>query len=340
MMKAIKINKPGEIYVSEIPDAKWKKGYAVIEVKALGVCGSDVHAYAGKSPNVSYPLVIGHETAGIVVEVEDENRYGIKKGDRVVLDPYLYCGTCYPCSQGRTNCCEKLEVLGVQTQGSMSRYFAHPLSHMVKVPDSMTWEELAVTEPLVIALHALHSLKLKKGEHIVIIGAGAIGMLAGMAALAYGGIPIMADIVDQRLELAKTFGIKYTVNPQTEDAPGYIREVTGGRMAECVSEVSGSAAAVRNALDYAAPTGRVALTGWPNRPVELPTAVITRKELQIGGSRTGTTEEFAEAAELISTGRVPATKIISKIVSFEELPQAIAHLDACPGDWLKLIALL
>jgi len=111
----------------------------------------------------------------------------------------------------------------------MSRYFAHPLSHMVKVPDSMTWEELAVTEPLVIALHALHSLKLKKGEHIVIIGAGAIGMLAGMAALAYGGIPIMADIVDQRLELAKTFGIKYTVNPQTEDAPGYIREVTGGR---------------------------------------------------------------------------------------------------------------
>ena len=78
-MKAIKINKPGEIYVSEIPDAKWKKGYAVIEVKALGVCGSDVHAYAGKSPNVSYPLVIGHETAGIVVEVEDENRYGIKK---------------------------------------------------------------------------------------------------------------------------------------------------------------------------------------------------------------------------------------------------------------------
>ena len=199
MMKAIKINKPGEIYVSEIPDAKWKKGYAVIEVKALGVCGSDVHAYAGKSPNVSYPLVIGHETAGIVVEVEDENRYGIKKGDRVVLDPYLYCGTCYPCSQGRTNCCEKLEVLGVQTQGSMSRYFAHPLSHMVKVPDSMTWEELAVTEPLVIALHALHSLKLKKGEHIVIIGAGAIGMLAGIAALAYGGIPIMADIVEQRL---------------------------------------------------------------------------------------------------------------------------------------------
>ena len=84
------------------------------------------------------------------MEVEDENRLReSKRGTGSLLDPYLYCGTCYPCSQGRTNCCEKLEVLGVQTQGSMSRYFAHPLSHMVKVPDSMTWEELAVTEPLV-----------------------------------------------------------------------------------------------------------------------------------------------------------------------------------------------
>lgn len=334
------IEKPGEIHMTEIPDAEWKEGYALIEVKALGVCGSDVHAYAGKSPNVSYPLVIGHETAGIVVEVEEGNTYGIRKGNRVVLDPYLYCGSCYPCSQGRTNCCGELKVLGVQTQGSMSRYFAHPLNHLVKAPDSMTWEQLAVTEPLVIALHALHSLKLKQGEHIVIIGAGAIGMLVGMAALAYGGIPIMADIVDQRLELAKSFGIEYTVNPQTDDAPAYIKQVTGGRMAECVSEVSGSAAAVKNALDYAASTGRIALTGWPNRPVELPTAVITRKELQIVGSRTGTTAEFVEAAELISSGRVPAEKIISKTVSFEELPGAIAHLDACPGDWLKLIALL
>lgn len=339
-MKAIMIDKPGEIRVAEIQDAEWREGCAVIEVKALGVCGSDVHAYAGKSPNVSYPLVIGHETAGIVTEVEEGNPYGIRKGDRVVLDPYLYCGSCYPCSQGRTNCCESLKVLGVQIGGSMSGYFTHPLSHMVKVPDSMTWEELAVTEPLVIALHAVHSLKLKEGEHIVIIGAGAIGMLVGMAALAYGGIPIMVDIVDQRLELAKTLGITHTVNSMTDDAVSYIKEITGGRMAECVSEVSGSAAGVRNALDYAASTGRVALTGWPNKPVELPTAVITRKELQIVGSRTGVTKEFVEAVELISSGRVPAANIISKAVSFEELPEAIAHLDACPGDWLKLIALL
>lgn len=339
-MKAIQIDKPGDIRVAEVREPQLKEGYGVIQVKALGVCGSDVHAYAGKSPNVSYPLIIGHETAGIVTEVDEANRYGIKKGDRVVLDPYLYCGSCYPCSQGRTNCCESLKVLGVQTEGSMSERFAHPLSHMVKVPDSMTWEDLAVTEPLVIALHAVHSLKLKAGEHIAIIGAGAIGMLVGMAALAYGGIPIMVDIVDERLELARTFGIEYTVNSVAGSAEEYIRQVTGGRMAECVSEVSGSAAGVQSALSYVAATGRIALTGWPNRPVELPTAVITRKELQIVGSRTGVTKEFVEAVELISSGKVPAAGIISKTVSFDELPEAIAHLDACPGDWLKLAALL
>lgn len=339
-MKAIIIEKPGEIRVAETEDAQWREGCGVIQVKALGVCGSDVHAYAGKSPNVSYPLVIGHETAGIVIKAEEGNSRGIREGDRVILNPYLYCGACYPCSQGRTNCCESLKVLGVQAQGSMSEYFTHPLSHMVKAPDTMTWEEMAVTEPLVIALHAIHSLRLAAGEHIAIIGAGAIGMLLGMAAISYGAVPILADIVDKRLELAKTLGIPYVVNPMTQDAGTFIKEVTGGRMAECVSEVSGSAAGVRNALDYAAATGRVALTGWPDRPVELPTAVITRKELQIVGSRTGVTDEFSEAVELISSGRVPAAKIISRKASFEELPEAIAHLDRYPGDWLKLIALL
>lgn len=339
-MKAIQIEEPGKIHVTEVEDARLRDGYGVIQVKALGVCGSDVHAYGGKSPNVTYPLIIGHETAGVVTEAKEGNEYGIKKGDRVVLDPYLYCGSCYPCSQGRTNCCESLKVLGVQTGGSMSEYFAHPLSHMVRVPDTMTWEELAVTEPLVIALHAIHSLELKQGEHIVIIGAGAIGMLIGMASLAYGGIPIMVDIVDQRLEMARSFGVKYTVNSMTEDAAEYIRTVTNGRMAECVSEVSGSAAGVRNALDYVSATGRLALTGWPNKPVELPTAVITRKELKIVGSRTGITREFKEAVDLIASGRVPASKIISKVASFEELPEAIAHLDEYPGEWLKLIALL
>lgn len=339
-MKAIEIEKPFEIEVKEISNPVLESGKAIVQVKAMGVCGSDVHAYAGKSPNVTYPVIIGHETAGIIQEIDENNAQGLKAGDKVVLDPYMYCGECYPCSQGRTNCCEHLKCLGCQTTGCMSEYFLHPINQLVKVPQDMSWTDLAVVEPMVIALHAIHNCQLKAGEHMAIIGAGAIGMLIGMAAKAYGAYPIMVDIVDERLQMARGFGIDLTVNPVKEDAVKRIGEMTEGRLAECVVEVSGSTIGVKNTLDYAASTGRIALTGWPNAPVELPTAVITRKELQIRGSRTGVQSEFEEAVDLIYSGKVEAGKIISKVVQFEELPEAIAHLHEKPGDWLKVVALM
>jgi 2-desacetyl-2-hydroxyethyl bacteriochlorophyllide A dehydrogenase len=222
----------------------------------------------------------------------------------------------------------------------MSEFFSHPIKQLVKVPQDMDWESMAVAEPLVIALHAIHRCELKTGEHIAIIGAGAIGMLIGMAAKAYGGIPIMVDIVDERLQMAKNFGIDLTVNPMKSDAVEEIKKMTNGRMAECIVEASGSTIGVRNTLDYAAATGRIVLTGWPNKEVELPTTVITRKELQIRGSRTGVGSEFKESIDLIYSGKVEAAKIISKVTTFEELPEAIKHLDEAPGDWLKVVALM
>lgn len=340
-MKAVQITGVKNIEIVDIPEPVLKEGQAEIAVKAMGVCGSDVHAYAGKSPNVTYPVIIGHETAGIVTHIAPnaDNPNGIRTGDRVVLNPYIYCGACYPCSQGRTNCCERLKCLGVQTDGSMSERFAHPLSLMVKVPENIDWETCAVIEPSVIALHALHTLKMKSGEHIVVVGAGCIGMLVGILAMVKGGIPILVDVVEQRLELARSFGIPYTVNSMTQDSVSVIREITGGRMAECVSEASGSASGIRNTLDYAAYTGRIALTGWPNRDISLPTALITRKEMEIRGSRTGVTSEFQEVLEMAASGKLNIRQIISRVVSLEQLPAAIQHLDEHPSDDLKVIAL-
>lgn len=338
-MKAIRIDAPYTIGAAEIAPPVATPGRAIIEVKAMGVCGSDVHAYAGKSPNVSYPLIIGHETAGIVVDIDGANEFDIQKGDRVVLDPYLYCGVCYPCSQGKTNCCESLKCLGVQTDGSMSEYVSHPVAQLVKTPPDMSWERLAVVEPLVIALHALHRCGVKSGEHIVVIGTGAIGMLVGMAAVAYGAVPILIDIVDERLETAQKLGIRHVVNPTSGDAVRELRGITGGRMAECVVEASGSPAGVQSALHCAAFTGRIALTGWPNRDIELPTALITKKELCVYGSRTGVRSEFVESMELIASGGVQGERIISRIVDFEELPDAVRRLHEEPGDCLKVIAL-
>ena len=338
-MKGIQVQGAGQAAVVELPKPELKEGYALIKVMAASICGTDVSTFRGTNVNVSsYPIVIGHETAGIVEDVDENNQYGIQKGDHVVLDPYLDCGECYPCSQGKTNCCETLHCLGVHCDGSMCEYFAHPTRMLRKVPNDMPWERIPLAEPLVISIHGLHTCQLKAGEHIAIIGAGAIGLQAGMGALAYDAIPILVDVVDERLELAKSFGIPHTVNPAKEDAVARILEITKGRGVECCMEASGSDAGVRSTIDYAAYTGRIALTGWPKHEITLPTNLITKKELQIRGSRNGA-GEFEEAINLIYTGKVPAEKIISKVVSYDQLPHMLGELDQHPGDYLKVVGL-
>ena len=336
-MKAIQVNGANDAVVTDLPKPELKAGYAVVKVMAASICGTDVSTFRGTNVNVSsYPIIIGHETAGIVDEVDENNEYGIKKGDHVVLDPYVYCGNCYPCSLGRTNCCETLVCLGVHGDGSMCEYFAHPIKMLRKVPNDMPWERVPLAEPLVISMHGLHTCQLKAGEHIAIIGAGAIGLLAGMGALAYGATPIIVDVVDERLELAKSFGIPYTVNSAKEDSVKRIKEITNGRGVECCMEASGSDAGVRNTIDYSAYRGRIALTGWPKHEITLPTNLITKKELQVMGSRNGA-GEFEEAIELIYSGKVPAEKIISKVVGCDELPGMLKELSEHPGDYLKVV---
>ena len=336
-MKAIEVMGAFQAHVADIPMPEVKEGQALVKIRSVGICGTDVATYRGANVNVkSYPIIIGHEVAGEVCEIDENNEYGIKKGDKVVLDPYMFCGHCYPCSQGRTNCCEDMHCLGVHCQGAMSEYFAHPISMLRKLPDDMDWDVAPVAEPLVISMHGLHTCKLQAGEHIAIIGAGAIGLLAAMGALAYDAIPIVIDPVEERLQMARDWGIPHTINPVTQDAVAEISKLTNGRMAECVMEASGSIPGVRNTIDYAAYTGRIALTGWPKGEVTLPTNLITKKELTVRGSRNGA-GECEEAIELIHSGRVHAERIITKVVPFDELPQALDDLAKRPGDFLKVI---
>lgn len=337
-MKAICIETPGYIHVADLPMPELKDDQALIEIKAAGVCGSDVAAYRYKHPNCQYPLIIGHEVAGIVTKI-GKNSQGIACGDRVVLDPYLYCGHCYPCSKGRTNCCESLRVLGVQTAGAMCEYVAHPADMLIKIPDNMTWEQAALAEPLTIGLHGVHTVDVQPGEHFTVIGAGTIGLMAALAAKAYGAVPIMVDVVETRLQIAKDMGIDYVVNSATQDAEAYIREKTKGRMSETVMEASGAEPGIRNALQFASYLGRIALTGWPKGDVTLPTALITRKELQVRGSRTSV-HEFAEAISLISEGKVDVNPFITEAVPFEALPEAIMKQAEHPEAYLKIIGLL
>lgn len=338
-MKAVKIETPGTVNVVEIEKPVPGPGEALIKIMSAGICGSDIGAFRGTNGLVSYPRVIGHELAGIIESIPDDNPKGLKAGDKVIIDPYLYCGNCYPCSIGRTNCCMDLKVLGVHIDGGMAEYFCYPADMLVAMPEDMSWTDAAITEPFTISLHGIHRGGLKAGEYCVIIGAGPIGLLAGMAAQAYGAHAILLDLVEERLNFAKELGIEYTINSGKEDAKARIREITCGVMAQQVMECSGANAAVRSTLDYVSHAGRITLTGWPKQETPIPTDLITRKEADIRGARTSA-GEFEEAIQLIYTKKVNAAKILTKTISIEEAPETIRDIDKNPGNYMKVVVTL
>lgn len=337
-MKAVYLRKPYEINIIDVPKPATKDGHALIKIKSLSICGSDIGAYKGNNVLVSYPRIIGHEIAGEVVEI-GENSKDIRVGDRVVLEPYIFCGHCYPCSIGRTNCCKTLNVLGVHVDGGMVEYFSHPQELLHKVPNNISWDLMPLAEPLTISLHSIHRGEVKEGEFVTIIGAGPIGLLASLVALHYKAIPILIDIINERLEYAKTLGVNYTINSQSEDAVDKIKEITNGVMSQVVIEASGSNQAIKDSYEYVSYAGRVVYTGWPKGNTELPTAIITKKELDVRGSRTSA-NEFQEALQLISENKVNVRAVISKIVDFDELPQAVVHMCEHPEKYLKIVALV
>ena len=335
-MKAVLLRAPNEIAITQLPEPAYAPGMAVVRIVAGGICGSDIGAFRGTNKLVSYPRVIGHELAGTIVSIDPANKRGLKAGDRVVVDPYIYCGSCYPCSLGRTNCCTDLKVLGVQTDGGMAELYKHPADMLIPIPDNMSYTLASVAEPLTISLHALHRTGLKAGEHIAINGAGAIGLLAALAAIAYGAEPILIDLVEERLAFARSLGVRHTIHLGTQDLLPEISRLTGGRMAEVVVEASGANAAIRNTLDMVSYAGRIGLTGWPAKETPLPTDVITRKEVNIYGCRTSA-GEFDEALELLSTGKVDGNAIISKVIRLDQVPDYVRELAAHPDRYLKVV---
>lgn len=337
-MKTVLLKQPGEIGISEIEKTSRRENEVLLKVRSAGICGSDIGAYKGVNPLVSYPRIIGHEIAGEVVEVAaDEKTFRV--GDRVILEPYVYCGQCYPCSIGRTNCCENLTVRGVHIEGGMAEYVSHPRHLLHKVPENIPWHLIPMAEPLVIAMHAVKQSEVKAGEHVAITGAGQIGLLAAQYALTLGALPIVVDPVDERLALATRLGVPHVINPVSQDAVAQIKAITRARMAEAAIEASGAASAIRAMVDYVAYAGRIALVGWPKSDIPMPTALFTKKELTIRGSR-NSVGQFPESLRLIAEGKVDVAALLTKTVSLEETPATVVDIAEHPERYLKVTCLL
>ena len=211
-----------------------------------------------------------------------------------------------------------------------------PSRLLVKMPDDMDWVLAAMAEPLTISLHGVHRGALKAGEHVAIYGAGTIGVLAGMVAQAYGAHATIIDLVQERLDFAKSVGVENIINSGKEDVVARINEITNGVGAQLVMECTGANPCIRQTLDIVSSAGRITFTGWPSKETSLPTDMITKKEVDIRGARTSA-GEFEEAIELINSGKVDIRRILTKVVSMDEAPETIRDIEKNPGNYLKVV---
>lgn len=335
-MKAVCIETSKKVLIKEVANPVKGKDEVLIKVRAASICGSDIAAYTGANTMGVFPRILGHEIAGEILELPEGDDYSLKVGDRVVVEPYIYCGSCYPCSTGRTNSCLNLSVIGVFADGGMSEYYTHPIKMVHKAPDNVPWDQLAMAEPLTIALHAIHRAGLKKGEHVVITGAGPIGILIALAALTYEATPILIDIIDQRLQIANELGVKNTINSAKEEVVQRINEITNGRLAEVAIEASGAEEVIKNTINFVVHTGRVVLVGWPkSKEILFSTYWMTRKELDIRGSK-NSAGEFPEAIKLIAEAKINVAPLISEKITIDETPRALKDLVDYPNKFLKM----
>lgn len=321
-MKELVLQAPGKIEFRQVPDPKPAPGQALLKVEAVGICGTDFHAYQGDQPFVSYPRVLGHELGCRVVEAPQNDR-GVEPGVLVTVEPLKPCGHCYPCSIGKYNCCRNLQVLGVHTDGGLREYICLPVD-MLYPSKTLTAEELAVCEPLSIGLHAVRRAGLKAGEAICILGAGPIGLAAMQVAKAKGARTIVCDIRADRLSMARRLGAAELVNASGRDLIDAVMTLTAGEGAAVVLEAVGRPETIEEAVELVAAGGRVVVVGLTDSQIYFKASVFVRKELDFLGSR-NSRGAFPEVLRLAEAREVNPSALITERVPFADAPALFAR---------------
>lgn len=335
-MKYISIDRPNqvEIKTAEIPVPK--EGEALLKLLYGGICGSDLGTYRGTFAYVSYPRIPGHEFSAEIVEIK-ENHWGLKKGMIVTANPYFNCGTCYSCRRGLVNCCSTNQTMGVQRDGGFAEYITMPVERIYD-GNGLPAKTLALIEPFCISYHGVKHAKVKKGDKVLILGAGTIGVLAAVAAKQFGGEVVISDVASDKLEYAKRFGVDGVIlNDNPDNLQMKSREITGGDGFDVTIEAVGLPSTFQNCIDAAAFGGRVVIIGVGKKNLDFNFTLIQKKELQIYGSRNAGKEDFLQLIDIVKEGKFNLAEIITNIYRFEDAAKAFSDFNNNAGSMLKVI---
>ena len=316
-MKALQLVTPQQFEFTTLPEAATPgEGEALVAIHAIGICGTDVSGYLGKMPFMEYPLILGHEL-GVEVLAVGTGVEHIRVGDRCSVEPYLNCGSCHSCAQGRSNCCESLRVLGVHCDGGMRERMVLPASKL-HPRNSLTFEQLALVEMLGIGCHAVNRANVTNGDSVLVVGAGPIGLtVLEFARLADAQVSVWELGEARRAFVEKNY-------------PGVtvLREPPAEQCAQVVFDATGHHGSMASAFRYAKFTGRVVYVGITKEPVPLDDPLFHRRELTLLASRNAVASDFHRILDLIEAGKINTDAWISHRAAFDDLPAAMA-------EWVK-----
>lgn len=315
---------PGKFEFKEMILPGPKKGFALLKIRRIGICGTDYHAFEGTQPFFNYPRVLGHEIAAEIAHLENEQEFHI--GEKVTINPYFSCGQCIACRNAKPNCCENISVFGVHEDGGMQEYVSVPESSLIH-GQGLSFDELALVEPLAIGAHGVKLAELKAGEFVLILGAGPIGLGTASLAQIAGGEVIVADYNTNRLDFCRSkLDIAHTINLSETDMHTRLKEITGADMPTVIIDCTGNQEAINGALKFLAHGGKLILIGLQKKEIIISHPEFHKREATLKSSRNALSDDFSLVINCIRKGWIRPLDFISHRVAFERLPQNFEKL--------------
>lgn len=337
-MRQMKLVNDQKFEVEEVLIPKPKRKEILIQIKRVGICGSDLHIYRGENPVIQAPVILGHEAVGVVTEVGPEVN-SFKEGQRVAIMPYVSCGRCRYCQSGYPNVCENLLIIGGMVEnGAFAEYIVLPEDFVIDIPESVSLEEAVLIEPTTVAVHAVKRVQNISGKDVAILGTGTIGLLILQVAKIYGVEKILvADVVDEKLKIAAKLGAVITINLSSKNYLRTLEENNKSGRFDAVFDCVTNQATIRLAFDLVKKAQKIVAVGIPTGEVGLDFIPLICNELNLLGSSLCFKQEFLEARQLIKDKRINTSFLVSKQFSFADTAKAFQEIEESRGKLVKVI---
>ena len=328
---------PKNITFREVPVPEPGPDQVLVKIKRIGVCGSDIHVWHGTHPYTSYPVTQGHEVSGQIVSLGEYVK-DLAVGQKVTIEPQVFCGRCHPCLHGKYNLCEKLKVMGFQTTGTAGEYFAVDASKITPLPEELSYSEGAMIEPTAVAVHAAKRFPDLKGANVVVLGCGPIGILVMQAAKALGAAKaLVTDISDSRLELAKSLGADFAVNTMQKDFGEAMLEAFGPDKADVIYECAGSDITMEQAIQNARKGSTIVLVAVFGKRASVDLAKLNDSELDLNTSMMYRHEDYVDAIRFVKEGSIQLKPLQSAHFAFQDYAKAYEYIDANRETTMKVL---